>query len=186
MQEAGLLSQAAAPSAAAPYPERRRTAAVDWLLRGLVLILAFQLFFLQSYRVQGHCMEPNVYTGDRLWGSSLLLNTGLHRGDIVVFEAPETPGKFFIKRIVALPGEVIAIHENHVYVNGRRITEPYLANPWFDEMPPTRVDGKSVWVMGDNRDQSNDSRLWGCLPLSHLRGRAMMRYWPISRIGLLR
>jgi len=173
------------PSESSVLHERRGMVALEWVLRLLVGLLAFQFFFLQSYQVQGKCMEPNVYTGDRLWGSNLGLLAGVKRGDVVVFAAPEEPSRYFIKRVVALPGETVEIRGREVLVNGEKLPEKYLRREWRDSLPPTRLGKESVWVMGDNRDQSNDSRLWGELPLSRVRGRALFRYWPPSRAGLL-
>lgn len=155
-------------------------------LKALTLFLVAQFWIVQGYRVFGSCMEPNLETGERLLGSKLALIGGVHRGDVIVFQPPHRPHTAFIKRVVGLPGETIAIHDARVFVNDRPLNEPYLQLSWHDERPPERIPQDQVYVLGDNRDNSNDSRVWGELPLESIQAKAWFRYWPLSRVGWVR
>jgi signal peptidase I len=164
----------------------RIPAAWDTALRALVLFLIVQTWILQGYKVFGSCMEPNLATGERLLGSKVALMQGIRRGDVVVFKPPHKPDTAFIKRVVGLPGEVLEIRNNRVYVNDRLLDEPYLRRAWHDDRPPTRIPEHMVYVLGDNRDNSNDSRIWGELPIANIQAKAWYRYWPPDRAGLVR
>lgn len=154
--------------------------------KAIVIFLIAQSWVVQGYRVFGSCMEPNLNTGERLLGSKLALWGGIHRGDVVVFRPPHKPNSAFIKRIIGLPGEVIEIRNNRVYVNNRELNEPYLRRAWHDERAPERIPADQVYVLGDNRDNSNDSRIWGELPVASIQAKAWFRYWPPERIGWIR
>jgi signal peptidase I len=151
--------------------------------KALVLFVIAQCWVVQGYKVFGSCMEPNLCTGERLLGSKLALLGGIHRGDVVVFRPPHKPNTAFIKRVIGLPGEVISIRNNHVYVNDRELNEPYLRLEWHDERAPERIPMDKVYVLGDNRDNSNDSRIWGELKLDAIQAKAWFRYWPPDRVG---
>lgn len=151
-----------------------------------VIFLVLQTFVMQGYKVYGSCMEPNLVTGERLLGNKLALLEGIHRGDVVVFRPPHRPDTAFIKRVVGLPGEEIQIRNNRVYVNGRELNEPYLHRKWHDDRPAERVPHDKVYVLGDNRDNSNDSRMWGELPVANIQAKACFRYWPLNRLEWIR
>jgi signal peptidase I len=108
----------------------------------------------------------------------------LKRGDIIVFKFPEEPEKDYIKRVIGLPGETIEVRDRQVYINGRPIEEPYKLhrNPKglnfdLDDYPETLVPEASLFCMGDNRDNSRDSRAWGFVPRDYVKGRAFMIWW---------
>lgn len=149
------------------------------------LFLAAQTFLVQGYQVYGACMEPNLTTGERLLGSKVAVMAGIHRGDIVVFRPPHRQGTTFIKRVVGLPGEVLEIRNNRVFVNGKQLTEPYLHRNWHDDRAAEAITPGMVFVMGDNRDNSNDSRIWGELPIRNIQAKAWFRYWPLARVEVL-
>ncbi|MFZ2957337.1 MAG: signal peptidase I [Candidatus Ozemobacteraceae bacterium] len=111
------------------------------------------------------------------------------RGDIVVFKYPDknlaNPPRDFIKRVVGLPGERIRITDGIVYVNNTPLQEPYIAEPPYNDFETT-VPDESLFVMGDNRNNSLDSRFWGAMPLSNLKGQAVFLYWPFGRIRPIR
>jgi signal peptidase I len=114
-------------------------------------------------------MLPSIHNGDRL--KTIRLNgesrTKLVRGDIVAFRYPKDPTKGYIKRIIALPGEIVEIQKGAVLVNGTQLSEPYVASKFNAAQrsePAVRVPERSYYVLGDNRDNSNDSRIWGFLP----------------------
>jgi len=181
-------------SAASPgWPRSPRRRGFRWLglwsgtaFRAVLLFVVAQTFIVQGYRVYGSCIEPNLFTGERLLGTKLSLMEGIHRGDVIVFRPPQKPATAFIKRVIGLPGDLIEIHQSHVYLNGRRLMEPYLRRLWHDDRAPERVARDRVYVMGDNRDYSNDSRMWGEVPLSNIQAKAWFRYWPLSRAGFIR
>jgi signal peptidase I len=160
---------------------------VETLLATLLIFLFVESFVVQGFKVYGSCMEPNLYTGERLLGNKLIYRMdGIHRGDIVVFRPPHRPDTPFIKRVIGLPGEILEIRQNQVYINGRPLSEPYLQNSWHDNRTAERIPPGMVFVMGDNRDNSSDSRSWGDLPLGNVQAKAWLRYWPLSRLEILR
>ena len=110
------------------------------------------------------------------------------RGDVIVFHFPLDTSKDFIKRVIGLPGEVVEMHRCVVYINGQPLSEPYLKGLTFNncEYGPTTIKPDSLFVMGDNRDDSNDSRFQlGLIPYDKVIGRAFITIWPPSRIHLL-
>jgi signal peptidase I len=139
--------------------------------------IAFIRFVAQPVRNQGTGMAPTYNDGDRL-----LLDKTRHqyeRGDVVVFHYPRDPSKSFIKRIVGLPGEEISIRQGTTYINGVALDEPYIAaefkqNP--SNLEPEVVPPGHYFVMGDNRDHSNDSRMWGSLPQRSIYAVVLGRY----------
>jgi signal peptidase I len=169
----------------APKPVWREW--VETLLTTLLIFLLVESFVVQGFKVYGSCMEPNLFTGERLLGNKLVYHLhGIHRGDIVVFRPPHRPDTPFIKRVIALPGEIVEIRQNRVYINGEPLNEPYLRYTWSDDRPPEPVPPGELFVMGDNRDNSSDSRAWGDLPIQNVEAKAWLRYWPLSRVQILR
>jgi signal peptidase I len=150
-------------------------------------------------------MENNLLIGDHLivnkfvfgpdgaLGRAALPMRDLRRGDVVVFKYPEDPERDFIKRVIGLPGETLEVRDKRVYVDGKRLDEPYVhylqppggASSYhevtsFDlreRYGPVKVPADKYFVMGDNRDNSQDSRYWGFLPREYVKGRALMIYW---------
>jgi signal peptidase I len=192
--------------AVAPGPARRGLRELaDPLLSAIVFALFARTFLFQAFAVPSPSMEKNVLTGDRLLVNRfiyspvsgpigrLLPARPLRRGDVVVFRYPRDPRRDFIKRVVGLPGETIAIRDKRVFVDGRPLDEPYAFHAddtvWPDEpsigedhrrrdqLAPFAVPEGTYFVMGDNRDDSNDSRWWGPVPAGHLEGRALFVYW---------
>ena len=157
----------------------------ETVFKALLLFVIAQTWIVQGYKVFGSCMEPNLWTGERLLGSKLGLVQGIQRGDVVVFQPPHKPHMAFIKRVIGLPGETLEIRNNRVYVNNRLLREPYLQRAWHDDRRPERIPDHMVYVMGDNRDNSNDSRMWGQLPVRSIQAKAWVRHWPLSRIGFI-
>lgn len=154
--------------------------------KALVLFAVVQGCVVQGYRVYGSCMEPNLNTGERLLGNKLALAQGVHRGDVIVFQPPHKKDTAFVKRVIGLPGEEIEIRDSRVYVNHRVLTEPYLQRAWHDDRAPERIPNNMVFVLGDNRDNSNDSRMWGELPVRNIQAKACFRYWPLEKMGWIR
>ncbi len=159
----------------------------------LALILTFILrsYVVEARQIPSGSMQPTLQIGDRLLIDKIVFKfSELNRKDIVVFAPPPEAqvGNLrndFIKRIIGLPGDTIEVTGGKVLVNGQRLTEPYIAQrPAYDYGPVTVPDG-SVFVMGDNRNNSLDSHAWGFLPIENIKGRAFFRFWPVNRIGLI-
>ena len=153
----------------------------------VVLFVLIVTFVVQGYCVSGNCMDPNLRTGERILGSKIVYRfKSLARGDIVVFKYPEDPNKIFIKRIIGLPGETIEMRAGQVYINGNPLREPYLLHDPHGSYGPEQIKLGYLFVMGDNRDQSNDSRYWGELPIKNVQAKAWIRYWPVNSVELVK
>jgi signal peptidase I len=161
----------------------------------IVVFILFGVFFVQPVVVEGTSMLPQLHDGERLLVNKLVyykiqsVSWGhIERGDIVVFWYPDDPDKSYVKRVIGLPGEVVEIRAGKVFVDGRALTEPYLDaehNQSLPSQPPKKVDPHHYFVMGDNRDNSSDSRYWGLVPEKYIYGKAFFRYWKPSNIGFL-
>jgi signal peptidase I len=168
--------------------------AVEWVLViGGALLVAFLIrtFLLAAFYIPSASMVSTLEEGDRVLVNKLSYK--LHdvgRGDIVVFERP--PGEpdngieDYIKRVIALPGETVEGRDGRVVVNGRYLNEPYLDEGTVtSEFPPETVEEGKVWVMGDNREVSVDSRYFHAIPMDGIVGRAFITIWPLSHLGFL-
>ena len=159
----------------------------DILFATLTAILIV-VFVIQPVRVEGTSMQPNLIDQERIFVNKLgYYFSGIKRGDVVVFWYPKDRNKSFIKRVVGLPGETVEVRKGIVYVDGRSLNEHYVLSKHVDRYwyPPKRVPWDSYFVMGDHRNSSNDSRHWGCVPVNSIFGKAVFRYWPVTKIGLL-
>lgn len=174
----------------------RKQTAKSWaktLALTATLSLLLRAAIVEAFMVPTGSMRPTIQEGDRLLGTKFQYWFRAPRAfEIVVFRPPEsaqgsiTPDvKRLVKRVVAVEGDVIEIEAGVVRVNGVALLEPYIAAPPHYSLPPTRVPDGNVFVLGDNRNQSLDSHLWGFLPESELVAHVVARYWPPSRIGAL-
>jgi len=148
------------------------------------------VFVVQPVKVEGTSMLPRLQNDERIFVNKFKYNfESIDRGDIVVFWYPEDPSKSFIKRVIGLPGERIRMDQRgQLYIDDRPFEEPFLSpeyNHYPIVIPETFVKPHYYFVMGDNRDASNDSRRWGLVPEKYIYGKAMFRYWPLNRIGVL-
>jgi signal peptidase I len=146
------------------------------------------VFVVQPVKVEGTSMQPHLFDQERIFVNKFVYHVAeIHRGDIIVFWYPRDPGKSFIKRVVGLPGEEVAIRGGTVYVDGASLREPYLRREYFDptSFGPIVVSSGHYFVLGDHRNSSNDSRNWGLVPGENIFGKAIFRYWPISKFGLI-
>jgi signal peptidase I len=158
----------------------------ETLAPAFVIALLINLFVAQSTYVHGTSMEPSLHTDQRLIVEKVSYKLHPpHRGDIVVV-AVDTSEIPLIKRVIALPGETIQIRNNQVFVNGVALEEDYLADVSQRNYGPFQVPPGQVFVMGDNRGASNDSRAFGAVPLEQIVGRAWLSYWPPEDVELFR
>ncbi len=164
-------------------------AEIRLLVRDLIFAMMFAalvvVFVVQPVKVEGTSMLSRLQDGDRIFVNKLIYYglPKLQRGDIVVFWFPNDPQKNYIKRIIGLPGETVEIRQGRVFVNGVELQEPYLdtqLNISHMTQQPFVVKDHYYFVMGDNRDNSSDSRHWGLVPEKYIYGKALFRYWPLS------
>lgn len=164
------------------------------LLRDLVFALMIAaltiVFVVQPVKVEGTSMLPRLHDGERIFVNKLVYYglPEIERGDIVVFWFPDDPSKSYIKRVIGLPGETVEVREGRVLINGRELAESYL-DPQLNlarlHQLPLTVKKHYYFMMGDNRDHSSDSRLWGLVPEKYIYGKALFRYWPITEASLI-
>ena len=179
------------------------------------VILALLIFLslhisIQNYRVQGPSMQPTLMEGEYLIVNKIvyfrfnlakianiipfydreeepdrfIFHPPRH-GSIVIFRSPSQPSKDFVKRVIGVPGDVVEIVQGDVYRNGALLDEPYVTSRDDASMGPVIVEADGLFVLGDNRSASNDSRDWGILPTENLIGRVELRFWPLGRGSLL-
>jgi signal peptidase I len=146
------------------------------------------VFFYQPVKVEGTSMAPSLSDQERIFINKFVYHVGvIERGDVVVFWYPLDPSKSFIKRVIGLPGDVIAIRQGRVYINGNLLKEPYVPAEYVDvsDYAPLRVPAGQYFVMGDHRISSNDSRMFGPVPASYIYGKAVFAYWPMAQFGAI-
>ena len=173
----------------------------------VILALFIRTFVVQAFKIPTGSMETNLLIGDHLLVNKLVYSPSLGpledrllakkpigRGHVVVFKFPEDPTRDFIKRVIGLPGETVEIRDKTVYIDGRPLDEPYVhflepplarSDPEYglrseglrDQWGPEVVPAGHLFVLGDNRDNSRDSRFWRFLPIDQVKGRALMVYW---------
>ena len=155
-----------------------------------VAISAFIIIFLyQPVRVEGTSMLPMLEDQDRLFINKIAYRVGeIHLGDVVVFQYPRDHTKSYIKRVIALPGDALRIDRGRVYVNGRRLQEPYVPNRFSDDrsQPEMVLPAHEYFVMGDHRSISSDSRDFGPVDRNLIYGKAVFVYWPMEQVGVVR
>lgn len=168
------------------------------LLRDLIFALMIAalvvVFVVQPVKVEGTSMLPRLHDGERIFVNKLIYYDEyrwapkVERGDIVVFWYPEDPSKSYIKRVIGLPGDRIEVYEGVLRVNGQDIEESYLDprlnlshRSWTEQIVKTN----HYFVLGDNRDNSSDSRSWGFVPKKYIYGKALFRYWPLTSASVI-
>ncbi len=192
--------------------ERKKTVFREYLeaiIIALILALFIRTFVVQAFKIPSSSMENTLLIGDhilvnkfsygikipnkiffsnvKLFGDIRFFEEMPERGDAIVFEFPKDESRDFIKRVVGLPGEVIEIKAQTIYINDKPIAEPYAihSDPYRDDRPmrprdnygPVVIPERSVFVMGDNRENSQDSRYWNFLDLDRVKGKAFIIYW---------
>src|SRR6202046_367692 len=154
----------------------------------LGLALFIIIFLYQPVKVEGTSMAPLLSDQERIFINKFVYRfEPIERGDVVVFWYPLDRSKSFIKRVVGLPGEMVEIRSGHVYVNDRELPDQYVPGEYLDgsNYGPHRVPDDSYFVMGDHRDSSNDSRVFGPVPRQFIYGKAVFAYWPVGHFGSL-
>lgn len=155
------------------------------------LFIVVYLFIMQPNQVKGASMDPTFNTGDYIFTSKVTYKfRGYNRGDVVVFKSPKNPDIEYIKRIIGLPGDKVMVKDSEVYVNGIKLTEGYISaktNLWENGFSKngeavTVPDGY-LFVMGDNRPRSSDSREFGPVPEDSVIGQVFYRYFPSTKMG---
>lgn len=154
-----------------------------------VALALFIIFFIaQSFLVQGDSMEPTLHDGERLLVDKVTYRfRPPQRGEIIVFAYPKDPRRKFIKRVIGVPGDVVEIRNRTLMINGVPIEEAYIRGPMYQPYGPVTVPDGTVWVLGDNRNNSEDSRFpdVGPVPLRNVVGRALFVYWPLGEAGVI-
>ncbi len=173
---------------------------VESIAIALILALFVRTFVVQAFKIPSGSMEPTLLIGDHLLVNKFLYGTKIpftdikvlpirepERGDVVVFVYPVDPSKDFIKRAIGLPGDKVEVRNKKVYVNDNAIADPHahfaddtilpMGSDPRDNFGPVTVPPDSLFVMGDNRDRSYDSRFWGFVRMNEIKGKAFILYW---------
>lgn len=185
-------------------PLRRPRSAVreyaEAIIIAILLALFIRTFIIQAFKIPSGSMIPALNIGDHILVNKFLYGTRIpftdtillpirhpRRQDIIVFKYPEDESKDFIKRVIGEPGDTVEVRQKEVYINGQRLVEPYIIHKESSMLPsefqprdnfgPVVVPEESYFVMGDNRDQSLDSRFWGFVKVRKIRGKAFIIYW---------
>jgi len=180
------------PSEEQPAPSNWRTVLKSWLdeivhtfLPAVAIVLVINLFLAQPRTVHGQSMEPNLHEKERVIVDLVTYRfRAPQRGEIIVLRLPDSHTDPLIKRVVGLPGDTIEITNGKVYINDELLSEPYLNQDTPGQVTRQIVPEEHVFVLGDNRGSSNDSRYFGMVPYENIVGRAWLRYWPPSDIGV--
>src|SRR4051794_3811174 len=190
VEEDPVLAEAGRPASETDLPEVEHKAkpstlrnAVEWVvIAGGALLVAFVIktFLLQAFYIPSLSMAPTLKVNDRVLVNKLSYDLhDVHRGDLIVFESPPNEGsqtKDLIKRVIGLPGETVESQNGHILINGQVLEEPYLGpDVTTGPLEKITVPPEHLWVMGDNRPNSRDSRFFGAIPESLVIGRAFIR-----------
>jgi signal peptidase I len=166
---------------------------LEWgglIVAALVIALLIKTFLFQAFYIPSDSMVPTLEKNDRVIVNKLSYRLhDVNRGDIIVFKAPpgtESDIKDLVKRVIALPGERVEGHDNHVFIDGKQLEEPYLPEGTItSDFEAVTVPPDSFWVMGDNRGASRDSRYFKFVPKDDIVGRVFLRMWPLNRLDIL-
>jgi signal peptidase I len=173
------------------------TSTVRWLIEtALLILLAFALaqgikmFLVQPFVIPTGSMEPTIAIGNRVLAEKVSYRffSQPAYGDIVVFDDPNGQHPQLIKRVIAVGGQTVDVKDGAVWVDGKRLVEPYIygkPNELGTVPLPLKIPAGYVWLMGDNRTNSGDSRFFGPVPVAQIKGRAVWTYWPPSQFGAL-
>src|SRR5271168_873014 len=156
------------------------------LLIAIGLALVIIVFLYQPVKVEGTSMAPLLSDQERIFINKFVYRfEPIERGDVVVFWYPLDRSKSFIKRVVGLPGETIELRRGHLFIGDRELAESYVPASFFDgsSYGPLQIPANGYFVMGDHRDSSNDSRMFGAVSREFIYGKAVFAYWPVDHFG---
>lgn len=190
---------------------KKKSALWEWiesLFVALILALFIRQFIIQAFKIPTGSMRTTLVEGDRILVNKFIYGAKVpftdlrlpalrepKRGDVIVFIYPQDPKKDFIKRLIALPGETVEIKSGGIYINEVSNKEPLISNRYYYNRPESaygregqaiKVLEDSYYVLGDNSSSSQDSRYWGFVPKKNVLGKAMLIYWPINRMRLIK
>jgi len=157
----------------------------SWL-KPLFFVLFFRVFVASAYEINGDCMNPQLLNNDRV-----VVNKVIYRfsepqiGDVIVFPYPRNPQKDFVKRVVGVAGDLIEIKDGLLFRNHRPVQEAFVPAAVWGIFKPVKVPKGKLFVMGDNRNNSLDSRAWGFLERNNVVGRVEACFWPLGRAGIV-
>ena len=157
----------------------------------VIIILAVVIFLLlqltvQSFEVHLSSMEPNIHEGQRILVTKIAyLFHEPERGDVIIFHAPDNMRGDFIKRVIALPGDIVEVNEGQVYINGSPLDEPYIKDQPNYSLGPQKIPENNYFVLGDNRNNSNDSHNGWTVPRENIIGKSWLSIWPPRQWGLV-
>jgi signal peptidase I len=157
----------------------------------IVIAAVVIVFLYQPVKVEGTSMMPSLVDQERIFVNKFIYRLGIgeiERGDLVVFWYPGDQSKSYIKRVIGVPGDTVAIDNGTVIVNGKPLSEDYVPAEYRDasNMPPQTIEAENYFVLGDHRNSSNDSRSWGLVPRKCIYGKAVFVYWPLEKFGTLK
>ncbi len=183
------------PEATTTLPKKEAgffTEIIRFTFIALCIVIPIRIFIAQPFIVQGASMDPTFATGQYLIVDQLTYRfEEIDRGDVIVFKYPKDPSKFFIKRVIGLPGDTLSIDRDTVYIKnethpeGFKLEEPYVQTMRPDTILTETLGEHEYFVMGDNRNASSDSRIWGVLRDDLIVGRAFVRLLPVSELSVL-
>jgi signal peptidase I len=188
---------------------RVATEIIESIVLAVIVFIAIQAS-VRNFKVDGSSMHPTLDGGQYLLVNKLVYlqvdtqrlsriipfwkvnrpseQFAIHppkRGEVIVFRFPRDPSKDFVKRVIGLPGDRVELRQGTVYINGAALAEPYVTTPGESTRPPILLGEKQYYVLGDNRNGSNDSRIWGPVPEENVLGKVWLVYWPFTEIQLL-
>ena len=164
----------------------------ETILICVIFVVFTRAFIFQQSKIPSGSMEDTLLIGDYIMVNRYIFSpagTGLEkailpardvrRGDVIVFKYPEEPEVDYIKRVIGLPGEMLEIRRGYIYINGEKLDEPYIKEAYrmADSREPFKIPEGNYWVMGDHRDRSADSRVWGFVQRDLIKGRALLIWW---------
>lgn len=163
---------------------------IKYAIIALIIVVPFRIYVAQPYMVKGASMDPTFKDADYLIVDQISKRfNDPQRGSVIIIRYPKDPSKFFIKRLIAFPGETVNIVNGEVSVynpatkEGLKLKEPYISYAKRENFS-TQLKDNEYFVMGDNRAGSSDSRIWGPLPKKYIIGRPILRLWPINKIAI--
>lgn len=154
------------------------------VLISLAIIVPIRLFLVQPFYVEGASMEPNFYDKEYLIINEISYRfDSPQRGEVVIFKSPADDRVYYIKRVIALPGEAVEVRSGHIYINNQELKESYIGKFSNDNQAPVTLGDNQYYLLGDNRTNSHDSRKFGPIDRDRLIGKVWLRGWPVDRIN---